>query len=134
MGLEKDVSETDRYGRLLRYVWVGPVLFNEVLVRQGYANVSTYPPDVQYQWRFVEAERAAREEGAGLWSACAAPPPPPPSQEPPRTGCDPSYPDVCIPSPPPDLDCSDIPYRRFQVRPPDPHRFDGDGDGVGCES
>ncbi len=47
--------------------------------------------------------------------------------------CDPSYPDVCIPPPPPDLDCKDIPYRRFRVLPPDPHRFDGDHDGIGCE-
>ncbi len=49
------------------------------------------------------------------------------------SNCDPSYPTVCIPSPPPDLDCGDIPYRRFPVRPPDPHRFDRDGDGIGCE-
>jgi hypothetical protein len=48
-------------------------------------------------------------------------------------GCDPSYPTVCIPSPPPDLDCADIEYRRFRVVPPDPHRFDGEGDGIGCE-
>ena len=133
VGLEKDVSETDRYGRLLRYVWVGPQLFNEVLVREGYANVSTYPPDVKYQWRFVEAERAAREEGSGLWGACAQPPPPRQDQ-PPARNCHPSYPTVCIPPPPPDLDCDDIPYRRFRVLPPDPHRFDRDKDGIGCES
>lgn len=48
--------------------------------------------------------------------------------------CDPSYPTVCIPPPPPDLDCKDIPFRRFKVLPPDPHRFDGDHDGIGCES
>ena len=48
--------------------------------------------------------------------------------------CDPSYPDVCIPSPPPDLDCSDISDKRFTVLSPDPHGFDRDGDGVGCES
>ena len=48
--------------------------------------------------------------------------------------CDPSYPTVCIPPPPPDLDCPDIPYRRFQVLPPDPHDFDREGDGLGCES
>jgi micrococcal nuclease len=48
--------------------------------------------------------------------------------------CDPSYPDVCIPSPPPDLDCGDIPYRRFRVIGSDPHHFDGDHDGIGCES
>jgi hypothetical protein len=48
--------------------------------------------------------------------------------------CDPSYPGVCIPPPPPDLDCKDVPYRRFQVLAPDPHKFDRDGDGIGCES
>ncbi len=48
--------------------------------------------------------------------------------------CSPAYPTVCIPPPPPDLDCGDIPYRRFTVLPPDPHHFDGDHDGIGCES
>jgi hypothetical protein len=47
--------------------------------------------------------------------------------------CDPAYPDVCIKSSPPDLDCSDIKERNFQVLSPDPHGFDGDGDGIGCE-
>jgi hypothetical protein len=51
----------------------------------------------------------------------------------PRGGCHPSYPSVCIPSAPPDLDCGDIPHSRFQVIGADPHGFDGDGDGVGCE-
>ncbi len=49
-------------------------------------------------------------------------------------GCDPSYPGVCIPPAPPDLDCGQIGYRGFTVVPPDPHGFDGDNDGVGCES
>jgi len=48
--------------------------------------------------------------------------------------CDPVYPTVCIPPPPPDLDCGEIAFRNFKVLPPDPHRFDGDGDGVGCET
>jgi uncharacterized protein YraI len=56
-----------------------------------------------------------------------------PTKAPKRSNCDPSYPDVCIPSPPPDLGCADIPYRRFRVLPPDPHRFDGGHDGIGCE-
>jgi predicted outer membrane repeat protein len=43
---------------------------------------------------------------------------------------DPSYPTVCIPPPPPDLDCSDIPYKNFKVLPPYPHNFDGDGNGI----
>ncbi|MGH8913216.1 MAG: lamin tail domain-containing protein [Acidimicrobiia bacterium] len=51
------------------------------------------------------------------------------------TDCDPSYPDVCIPSPPPDLDCGEISHRRFRVIGADPHGFDGnDDDGLGCES
>jgi hypothetical protein len=49
--------------------------------------------------------------------------------------CSEYYPGVCIPSYPPDLDCPDITYRRFQVVQPDPHGFDGnDNDGIGCES
>jgi len=47
--------------------------------------------------------------------------------------CDSSYPDVCIPPYPPDLDCGDIRYANFKVLPPDAHRFDGDKDGIGCE-
>lgn len=54
--------------------------------------------------------------------------------EPPQADCDPSYPTVCIPSPPPDLDCGQISFRRFKVLSPDPHGFDGDHDGIGCES
>jgi len=48
--------------------------------------------------------------------------------------CDPSYPDVCIAPYPPDLDCGEIGYSNFKVVQPDPHRFDGDKDGIGCES
>jgi glucose/arabinose dehydrogenase len=47
--------------------------------------------------------------------------------------CDNSYPHFCIPLPPPDLDCSDIDEENFEVRGSDPHGFDGDNDGVGCE-
>lgn len=48
--------------------------------------------------------------------------------------CDPAYPDFCIPPPPPDLDCGDVEGDHFTVYPPDPHGFDGDGNGIGCES
>ena len=48
--------------------------------------------------------------------------------------CDSSYPDVCISPPPPDLNCSDISYKDFKVLSPDPHGFDREGDGIGCES
>jgi hypothetical protein len=65
-------------------------------------------------------------------------PPPPPPPPPPGPNCAPSYPDECIPPPPPDLNCADIPYRNFKVLwnvpDPDPHHFDGDKDGIGCET
>lgn len=48
--------------------------------------------------------------------------------------CDESYPDVCIASYPPDLNCGDIIFSNFRVLQPDPHGFDRDGDGIGCES
>jgi hypothetical protein len=59
-------------------------------------------------------------------------PPPPPTSS--TSNCDPSYPTVCIPPHPPDLDCGEIHFRRFTVLAPDPHGFDADFDGVGCES
>ena len=74
--------------------------------------------------------------GFTMLSGEAAPPPPPQQTPAPgtATGCDPAYPTVCIPPPPPDLDCKDITFRRFEVLPPDPHKFDGDHDGIGCEN
>ncbi len=72
--LETDVSERDRFGRLLRYVWFDRgdevYLVNEAMVRSGYAAQSTFPPDVKYAERIQEAARFAREYGYGLWSAC----------------------------------------------------------------
>lgn len=68
--LEKDVSETDKYGRLLRYVWVGDIFVNDYLVRQGYAYAYTYPPDVKYAEQFVQAQTEAIENNRGLWAAC----------------------------------------------------------------
>ncbi len=66
--LEKDVSETDRYGRLLRYVYQDGVMINELLVKEGYARATSYPPDVKYQDLFRRAEAQAREQQLGLWS------------------------------------------------------------------
>jgi micrococcal nuclease len=68
--LEKDISENDTFGRILRYVYVTDVFINDYLVRQGYARASTYPPDVKYADRFVASEREARLSARGLWNAC----------------------------------------------------------------
>lgn len=77
------------------------------------------------------------DETAALVTARDATSSTPGSSPPPAGGCHPSYPDTCIPPPPPDLDCADIPYRDFYVRrdPPDadPHILDGNEDGVGCQ-
>lgn len=69
--LEKDVSETDRYGRLLRFVYIGDIFVNDYLLRQGYAHASTYPPDVKMAEQFRAAEKEARENNRGLWSSCS---------------------------------------------------------------
>ena len=68
--LEKDISDRDRFGRLLRYVYVDGVLVNAALVQRGYATAVTFPPDVRESERFRALEREAREAGRGLWSAC----------------------------------------------------------------
>jgi len=71
--LEKDVSETDRYGRLLRHVWLRGEgtwrLVDLELVREGYARVSTYPPDVKYADLYLAAQVDAWESDRGLWGA-----------------------------------------------------------------
>ncbi len=69
--LAKDVSYVDKYGRLLRYVYVDDIFVNDFLVRQGFARASTYPPDVKYSNQFLEAEREARKNNRGLWASCA---------------------------------------------------------------
>ena len=79
--LEKDVSETDRFDRLLRYVWLPPVepteegrpgsgwrLVNLELVRAGLAEAVDYPPDTKYSALLSAAEEEARAAGYGLWT------------------------------------------------------------------
>ena len=66
--LEYDIKRTDRYDRTLAYVYLKDGTFvNAWLVENGYARVSTYPPNVKYQERFIELERKARETKMGLW-------------------------------------------------------------------
>jgi micrococcal nuclease len=245
--LERDVSDSDQFDRLLRDVWVeGPdgelIHVGLALVRTGFAQVSTYPPDVKYVDLLLDAQDQARTAEAGLWAPSPTPrPTAAPIQEvddslvsigtdestkfrgsvgdytwsslvfdgdrmtfrwdvraegadcrvgwrlDPDGGdrirstvrvdagdrerdnrrydvdytaaeftvtstcptwlmsmqtsevassanCDDSYVDVCIPPYPPDLDCGEIAFRDFEVRGADPHGFDRDNDGVGCES
>ncbi|MGH2362079.1 MAG: thermonuclease family protein [bacterium] len=68
VALELDVQKRDRYRRLLAYVWLEDgTLFNMLIVREGYALVSTYPPNVKYVEVFLACQREARENLRGLW-------------------------------------------------------------------
>jgi micrococcal nuclease len=76
--LEFDEERVDPFDRALAYVWVPDLngeLFNETLVRQGYAEVDTFPPNDKYEERFLAAESEARQDGLGIWAAnpCTAP-------------------------------------------------------------
>ncbi len=73
--LQKDVSDTDKYGRLLRLVFLplenGQILFvDDYLVREGFARVYTYPPDIKFDSQFREAEAQAKNAKKGLWASC----------------------------------------------------------------
>lgn len=68
--LEKDVSDKDRYGRLLRYVYVDDILVNELLVREGFAYAKNYDPDTSYLEQFAVAEYKAKDSNMGLWNVC----------------------------------------------------------------
>jgi len=147
--LEADpqLDRVDRYGRLLRYVWARGRDVNLALVRAGAATVWFYNGERgKHAGQLLAAARAARAARRGLWGVCRravwnvrAPAttgtsgPPADSRPPASSRCDPSYPTVCIPPPPPDLDCADVRYRSFRVLQPDPHHFDGNHDGIACE-
>ena len=68
-----DVERTDRFDRTLAYVWVDGTLFNEQIVREGYALVATFPPNVRYVERLTVAHHLARVGERGLWGGCPAP-------------------------------------------------------------
>jgi endonuclease YncB( thermonuclease family) len=67
VSLEQDITDTDKYGRLLRYVFVGELFINIEMVKRGFANAFTVPPDIKYTDELLEAQRYARENNLGLW-------------------------------------------------------------------
>jgi micrococcal nuclease len=111
----------DAYGRLLRYVKISggrDVGYRQIVAgladaRYDSGSYGTHPQRAKY--RAADAQHSDK--------IC----------QPPSPGCDPSYPDFCIPPPPPDLDCADI-GTSFTVIGSDPHGFDADDDGTGCDS
>ena len=74
VSLEFDTDRTDRYDRTLAYVWIDGELFEEGILRDGYAVLLTVPPNVKYVERLTAAQAAARASGAGLWGTCPVPP------------------------------------------------------------
>ena len=69
VGLRFDVEKKDQYNRLLAYVYLPDgSMFNETLLREGYAQVATFPPNTRHLERFESAQRTAREAGRGIWS------------------------------------------------------------------
>jgi micrococcal nuclease len=66
----KDVSEVDKYKRLLRYIYVDGIFVNEYMAKEGYARPATFPPDVKYAELFREVAEEARIKNKGLWNKC----------------------------------------------------------------
>jgi micrococcal nuclease len=148
VGLELDVQKIDPYGRLLAYVYLPDgQMFNEKILEEGYAQVATFPPNVKYQERFLEAQREAREANRGLWGLSAAEL----CQQTDRDngiggGCSgseaesPAASQSASPESGADsnLDCASFEtheqaQRVLEQDPSDPNYLDGDGDGVACE-
>jgi micrococcal nuclease len=66
--IEFDVRRRDQYGRLLAYLYLpSGKMLNEEIVKAGYAQLMTIPPNVKYQERFLKAYKEARENHRGLW-------------------------------------------------------------------
>jgi micrococcal nuclease len=138
--------DKDKYGRTVAEVFSQGRSINLQMVREGHAVVYR-----QYlngcattKNQYLVSESQAKSKKLGFWNQAKPvmpwdfrhgkkPANQPTSTTPVRKECDPAYPDVCIPPYPPDLDCGEISYRNFRVLASDPHGFDGDGDGVGCE-
>ena len=149
--LESDsVSDNiDQYGRILRYVKIGKVNVNLKLVEIGAATPFFFKGEKgKYSAQLLKAAQNAKAKKIGLWKLCPntkldtsklADTGPVPSKLPSTSKsavkCDPNY-QGCIPPYPPDLDCTEI--KRMKLAPirvigVDVHKFDGDGDGIGCD-
>lgn len=69
--LERDITDKDGYGRLLRYIFLDDLFVNLEIIKRGFANAYTFAPDVKYAEKFLEAERFARLNELGLWELSA---------------------------------------------------------------
>ena len=149
--LESDpVSDNkDQFGRILRYVKVGKINVNLKLVEIGAATPYFFKGEKgKYSSQLLKAAQSAQAKKIGLWKTCPRAKLEPlksaktgaavtaiPIALPKNSKCDPNY-QGCIPVYPPDIDCTDI--KRLGLAPirvigKDVHKFDSDGDGIGCD-
>ncbi len=137
--LEKDITDRDKYGRLLRYVWAGDLFVNDYLVREGYAYAYTYPPDVKHTEQFVQAQKEAKENNRGLWAGCLEQGAVEETPSPPAEPTPPEKEIICSYNA---YNCSDFSTHAEAQRvfdycggvTNDIHRLDADKDGLACES
>ena len=139
------LDKVDRYGRILGYLFKGNINLNLKMVEIGAAAPYFYKGQLGiYSEQFLAAAKKAQSKKLGLWGKC-----PTTKLEPNfavttsnvvvssanTTKCDPNY-EGCIPSYPPDLDCSDIKklgLAPVKIKGQDVHKLDRDGDGIGCD-
>ncbi|WP_242063623.1 thermonuclease family protein [Nostoc sp. FACHB-892] len=139
--------EIDKYKRLVAEVFVENRSVNLKMVQEGQAVIyrQYLKSCPESKDSLLQGENTAKQQRLAFWSQSNPVMPwdfrhkaaqratSVPTQGQQQNNCDPAYPDFCIPKNSPDLNCRDISQRRFKVLPPDPHGFDRDGDGIGCE-
>lgn len=127
---QDDKQPYDKYKRLLGKVFCGDKVLNSELLYSNHASISKkYCSTSEYSGEIWAQKYGCKSDSAksstsksnSVKSSTVS------------NNCDKSYPDVCIPPYPPDLDCGEISYKKFRVVGSDPHGFDGDKDGIGCE-
>ena len=137
------VVDQDQYGRTVAEVFKGSQSINLVMVQEGQAVIyrEYFSGCRGSKDQYEQAELRAKQRKLAFWRQGNSVMPwdfrrgiKTASRSMSRsTNCDPSYPDLCLPPGGQNLDCKDVSARRFRVLPPDPHHFDRDGDGMGCE-
>ena len=120
---EDDKQTEGSYGRMLGVVYCNGMSLNQELLDSGLGYLSSEFCEKSEFEHYSWAQKHGCQDTSTSIDVLEN-----------QNDCDSSYPDFCIPSPPPDLNCADIAYKKFTVLQPDPHNFDGDNDGIGCES
>ena len=122
--VDEDDGQTEgSYGRIVAVVYCNRMNLNSELLDANLGNLSTEFCQISEFSETLWAQKHGCSKIDSKTTASTL-----------TDKCDSAYPDICIQSPPPDLDCKDIPFRNFRVLPADPHNFDLDKDGIGCEN